>query len=110
MAIKWLIDIAAPRPPLAWIVPARAGWPSIMRRSGHAPARWLALLGAVAILLTVGTRLAATPVEESAPAARSVSVAAVTPRPSARPGCWVSGDLVGDANPARVRASLCRAP
>jgi hypothetical protein len=83
----------------------------LAHRPGHARGRRLSLLlGVIAMLLTVGTRLAAAPVEQSAPSPRLASVAAATPVPSAGSGCWVSGDLVGEANPASVGASLCTAP
>jgi hypothetical protein len=68
----------------------------------------LVLVGVAAVMLvasisTIATgqleRVHATPVLTS-------SIGAAASRPD-QPGCWVSGDLVGDANPATVAAALC---
>ena len=50
--------------------------------------RWLALLGASAILLAVGSRLAAASSTKPA-ATRSASAVAATPQPPSKPGRWV---------------------
>jgi hypothetical protein len=80
-----------------------------IRTDSARPMGWtLLVVGVAALLLAFGTRLAA-PVEEAAPASRSASVAAVARHPSAGSGCWVTGDVVGDANPLQVYAIACGA-
>jgi hypothetical protein len=80
--------------------PAGSGAPQAARR-------WL-LLGASALLLVaVAARPSAAPVA-AAPAAALVDGSSVPmlATPVGR-ACWVSGDLVGDANPATIAAALC---
>jgi hypothetical protein len=68
----------------------------------------LLLAGAVTMLLAFAPRPSAAPVE----AASSPAVVADTSSPTFAsmhaPDRWVSGDLVGDANPVEVSAVLCR--
>ncbi|MBV9327715.1 MAG: FAD-dependent oxidoreductase [Chloroflexi bacterium] len=76
----------------------------LRRRAGKS---WAAGLVAVAVLLAIACSLAAASVAEPTSTVEPASVSAVTPVPLATPECWVSGDLVGDANPAEVRAAVC---
>jgi hypothetical protein len=60
----------------------------------------LTLVSSIAVLALAGT---------SAPASRPLADAQqVRTSGSNAESCWITGDLVGDANPAVVRATMCR--
>jgi hypothetical protein len=68
----------------------------------------LLVAGAALVLIALGTRLGSPPVE-GAPAAAVISTSAVSSAAVASPatGCWVTGDLVGEGNPADLATALC---
>ena len=81
--------------------------PSESRRTSIART-WAARLAALAALLAITFAcLAAASVAEPARGVQTAGVSAVTPGPAGTTECWAPGDLVGDANPASVRAALC---
>ena len=57
-----------------------------------------------ALLLALGLQTVAAPIE----AAPAVSNTSIMTAPMGGSGCWVTGDLVGEANPAVFAAALCR--
>jgi hypothetical protein len=67
----------------------------------------LLLVGVAAALLAVGLGLAEAPVEGARAVSSPASTAASTPVPADRASCWVTGDLVGEGNPADLAAALC---
>jgi hypothetical protein len=93
---------------------------SMFKQVSRAPRRLLLFPGAIAaislaLLLVLGA-IAAISGSARVPAARLDQVPATpmlsSPSSSASsahtdPGCWVSGDLVGDANPATITAAFC---
>ena len=81
---------------------------SIFKQVSRAPRRWLLFFGAIAaILVGSSPRLAAAPLDQvpATPVLSSPSSSASSAHTD--PGCWVSGDLVGDANPATIAAAFC---
>jgi hypothetical protein len=77
-----------------------------MRWAGRGAAwRWLLPWVSAALLVAVAVRPGATPIEASA-AAAIVSHQPTLATTSASE-CWVTGDLVGDANPAAIFAARC---
>ena len=69
--------------------------------------RSLVLVGATLVLIALGARLSSAPVEGAPPPAPATSVASsplALPSPS---DCWVTGDPVGEGNPADLAAALC---
>ena len=76
----------------------------------HGPARragrWLVLVGAALVLIAFGARLSSAPVEGAPPPSASTNVASAPPASMAPSGCWITGDLVGEGNPADL-AALC---
>ena len=73
------------------------------RRAG----RWLVLVGAALVLIAFGARLSSAPVEGAPPPSSATNVASSLPASMAPSGCWVTGDLVGEGNPADLAAALC---
>ena len=77
----------------------------------HLPARhagrWLVLVGAALVLIAFGARLSSAPVEGAPPPSSVTNVASSPPASIAPSGCWVTGDMVGEANPADLAAALC---
>jgi hypothetical protein len=73
--------------------------------------RFLAIAVVQAALLLaafgLGRAMTTPPVSLPAPAQSSLEARPLNDAP--RPGCGVTGDLVGDANPADVARSLCPA-
>jgi hypothetical protein len=69
------------------------------------------LLAAVALAVLFSHSLAAIPLAAAPDMARSAPAFVAPTMPDtdqpARSACWVTGDLVGEANPAAVAASLC---
>jgi len=81
---------------------------SICKQVSRAPRRWLLFFGAIAAILVASSpRLASAPLDQVAatPVLSSPSSSASLAHTDA--GCWVSGDLVGDANPATIAAAFC---
>jgi hypothetical protein len=79
----------------------------------HAPVTRSASLGqlgslvvATAVLL-LALRPEAAPVEAALPVSVTTTTAASALAPTGGSGCWVTGDLAGDANPALIAARLC---
>jgi hypothetical protein len=68
---------------------------------------WVVLVGFAALLLAVAPRQSEAPVEAATAAGRTASASITAAATSAGPECWVSGDLVGDGNPASIAAALC---
>ena len=72
---------------------------------------WISLLcigGALMLTISVNAHLGIANVETSSYATLPIVTVSSAPR-QAGPvsGCWVTGDMVGDANPATIAASLC---
>jgi hypothetical protein len=74
--------------------------------------RWLVMLivGAAAIVVPLTTRLATASVDPGAVPLTTTASTAVGPlgqpiAPSS--GCWVSGDLIGESNPAAIAGAVC---
>jgi hypothetical protein len=65
----------------------------------------LGALAAVGLYLSAGGVLAAPAPETISPPLALPT--ATAPDPSAAAGCWATGDLVGNANPATITALLC---
>jgi hypothetical protein len=65
------------------------------------------LVGVAVLLLAIALRPVGMPVE--AEPLMSVTTTAATPAfaPTHLPDCWVTGDLVGDGNPAEIARALC---
>ena len=87
--------------------------PHIHSRLFYDPRRallWIALLCTVGALVLIGlnAHLGNASLETNSYSAVSVVSVASSPR-QALPAssCWVTGDLVGDSNPATVAASQC---
>ena len=71
--------------------------------------RPLLLAGVLASLVLVAPRVSSAPVE-AAPSTLSVPAESLSTVPGPQSStCWISGDLVGDANPAQVYARICGA-
>ena len=68
----------------------------------------LLLAGAAMVLIALGTRLDSPPAE-GAPVPAGVSTGTVPSAPAATAGarCWVTGDLVGEGNPAELAVRPC---
>ena len=73
------------------------------RRTG----RWLVLVGAALALIVFGARLSSAPVEGAPPPSSATNLASSPPPAPAPSGCWVTGDLVGEGDPADLAAALC---
>jgi len=81
---------------------------SIFKQVSRAPRLWLLSFAAIAAILVASSpRLAAAPLDRvpANPVLSSPSSSASSAHTN--PGCWVSGDLVGDANPATISAAFC---
>jgi hypothetical protein len=78
--------------------------PSIRRRS-----RLSLLVGAAAALLLLTTRLAAQPVAGASTAVEPAGPLAGPTISTRSRGCWLPGDLVGEANPASIAPMLATA-
>ena len=78
---------------------------SIFKQVSRAPRLWLMFFGTIAAILVASSpRLAAAPLDQvrATPVLSSPSSSASTANTDR--ACWVSGDLVGDANPATITA------
>ena len=64
----------------------------------------------LALVVLAAANLAASPLHttvQSTPHQAALAAATVAPAPAGSSPCWVTGDIVGDANPAVVYARLC---
>jgi uncharacterized membrane protein (DUF4010 family) len=65
------------------------------------------IVATAVLLLALALRPTAGPVEAAAAPAVVADTSSPTFAAVPAPDCWVSGDLVGDANPVEVSAALC---
>ena len=83
----------------------------LLREVRRAPAsrrgRLLAAAVAAALLIPLVPRPATAPVEAMPSASVLASTAAPTLGPTAGSHCWITGDLVGEGNPATVALPFC---
>ena len=61
----------------------------------------------VAAVLLLALLPAEVPVEAAPPVSVTTTTPAATLAPTGGSGCWVTGDLVGDVNPAVIAAAFC---
>ena len=77
----------------------------------HRTQRSLLFIAAAAALIGVAAHLSTPPAEDSRQAMTRASIAPLhVPAADGMSGssaCWITGDLVGDANPAVVAATAC---
>ncbi|MDQ3809957.1 MAG: hypothetical protein M3336_06665 [Chloroflexota bacterium] len=85
--------------------PARTGAP--VTRPARLGQVGSLLVGTAVLLAAVALRPAAAPVQAAVPMSVIASTGAPALAPTRGSDCWITGDLVGDANPAVIAASFC---